>query len=72
MHNVYPDYIAKSHRRNPMAFLRDENGQSMVEYAIIIGLIAVAAVVALVLLSPKIRESFGKSDNGIKEVEESN
>ena len=52
-----------------MTFLKDENGQSMVEYAIIIGLIAVVSVVVLVALGPRIKELFGKADNGVKNSE---
>ncbi|MFA7636297.1 MAG: Flp family type IVb pilin [Monoglobales bacterium] len=41
-----------------VGFLKDENGQGMVEYGLIIGLIAVVVVGALVLLGPKIKEMF--------------
>ncbi|MBE6720133.1 MAG: Flp family type IVb pilin [Ruminococcaceae bacterium] len=41
-----------------MTFLKDENGQGMVEYALILGLIAVAAIVVLVVLGPKIKNMF--------------
>ncbi|MFA7636295.1 MAG: Flp family type IVb pilin [Monoglobales bacterium] len=41
-----------------MNFLKDENGQGMVEYGLIIGLIAVVVVGALVLLGPKIKDMF--------------
>jgi len=46
-----------------MTFLKDESGQGMVEYALIIGLIAVVAIVALVLLGPKIRGMFNNANN---------
>lgn len=39
-------------------FLKDENGQGMVEYGLIIGLIAVVVIVVLVALGPKIRNLF--------------
>lgn len=39
-------------------FFKDEDGQGMVEYGLILGLIAIAAVVALLALGPKIRELF--------------
>ncbi|NLW73580.1 MAG: Flp family type IVb pilin [Clostridiales bacterium] len=39
-------------------FLKDENGQGMVEYGLIIGLIALVVIGALVLLGPKIRDLF--------------
>lgn len=38
--------------------LRDENGQGMVEYGLILGVIAVAAIAALVILGPKIKGIF--------------
>ena len=41
-----------------MNFLKDEDGQGMVEYGLIIGLIAVVVVGALVLLGPKIKDMF--------------
>ncbi len=41
-----------------MTFFKDENGQGMVEYALILGLIAIAAVIVIVALGPKIREMF--------------
>lgn len=42
-------------------WLKDENGQGMVEYGLIIGLIAIVVIVALVALGPKIRDMFQKS-----------
>ncbi len=48
-----------------MTFLRDENGQGMVEYALILGLIAIAAVVVLIVLGPRIKNLFQKADNGV-------
>ncbi len=39
-------------------WLKDEEGQGMVEYGLIIGLIAVVVIAALVLLGPKIRDMF--------------
>ena len=40
------------------AIIKDESGQGMVEYGLILGLVAVAAVAALVLLGPKISALF--------------
>jgi pilus assembly protein Flp/PilA len=48
-----------------MTFLKDENGQGMVEYALILGLIAVAAIVVLVILGPRIKNMFNKANNEI-------
>ena len=44
-------------------WLKDEEGQGMVEYGLIIGLIAVVVIVALVALGPKVREMFNKVNN---------
>jgi pilus assembly protein Flp/PilA len=38
--------------------IRNEDGQGMVEYGLILGLIAIAAVVALLALGPKISDMF--------------
>jgi len=47
------------------AILKDESGQGMVEYGLILGLIAVAAVAVLVLLGPKIRNMFATASNAL-------
>ena len=39
-------------------WFKDEEGQGMGEYGLIIGLIAVVVIVALVALGPKIRDMF--------------
>lgn len=39
--------------------LKSEDGQGMVEYGLILGLIAMASVVALLALGPKVSEMFG-------------
>ena len=44
-----------------MNFLRDENGQGMVEYGLIIALVAIAAIAALKLLGPAISTMFTKA-----------
>ena len=41
-----------------MKFLKDENGQGMVEYGLIIALIAIAVIAALKLLAPAISGIF--------------
>ena len=41
-----------------MAFLASERGQTLVEYALILGLIAVAAIVGLMFLGPMIGNIF--------------
>ena len=39
-------------------WFKDEEGQGMVEYGLIIGLIAIAVIIALSALGPKISEMF--------------
>ena len=46
-------------------WFKDEEGQGMVEYGLIIGLIAVVVIVALVALGPKIKEKFDEINNAI-------
>lgn len=41
-------------------WFKDEEGQGMVEYGLIIGLIAVVVIVALVALGPKVKSMFEK------------
>lgn len=41
-----------------LAVLRNENGQGMVEYALIIGLVAIVVIAVLVLLGPAISAKF--------------
>lgn len=50
-----------------MNYFKDESGQGMVEYALIIGLIAIVAIVVLVALGPRIKNLYNKSDNALKE-----
>jgi len=47
------------------AILKDESGQGMVEYGLILGLVAVAAVAALLLLGPKISALFTTAEQAI-------
>ncbi len=42
-------------------FFKDESGQGMVEYGLIIALVAIAAIVALKALGPKISALFEKA-----------
>lgn len=48
-----------------MNWLKDEEGQGMVEYGLIIGLIAVVVIGALALLGPKIKEKFDEINAAI-------
>ena len=45
--------------------LKDESGQGMVEYGLILGLVAVAAIAALLLLGPKISTLFSTAEQAI-------
>lgn len=45
-----------------LSILKNEDGQGMVEYGLILGLIAVAAIAAIVLLGPKIKGFFEKAN----------
>ncbi|SKA66143.1 Flp pilus assembly protein, pilin Flp [Eubacterium uniforme] len=50
-------------------FLLDENGQSVVEYGLIIALIALAAIIALGIFGAAVRSSlYDKSTNSIPNV----
>jgi pilus assembly protein Flp/PilA len=40
------------------ALLADEDGATMVEYALLVGLISVAAISVLTLISPKLKAMF--------------
>ncbi len=51
-----------------MTFLKDENGQGMVEYALIIGLIAIVVIAALVILGPRIRKMFEDTNKALPTV----
>ena len=39
-------------------FIQDESGATMVEYAILVALISIAAIATLILLGPKINTAF--------------
>lgn len=47
------------------AILKDENGQGMVEYGLILGLISIAAIAAIVLIGPKIKETFSAAEKAL-------
>ena len=48
---------------NLKAILADESGQGMVEYGLILALVAVAAIAALIVLGPKIAAMFQKASD---------
>jgi len=51
-----------------MNFLRDEEGATAIEYGLIAGLIAVAIVSILLLISPNLKEIFGKANDGLADA----
>jgi len=55
-----------------MNWLRDEEGQAMVEYGLIIALIAIAVIGALVLLGPRIANLFKDVDSTISSAAANN
>jgi pilus assembly protein Flp/PilA len=49
-------------------FFKDEEGASMVEYGLLVGLIAVASIAALQILGPAIADLFEGTAGAIPEV----
>jgi len=47
------------------SFLRDEEGQGLVEYALIIAIIAIAVIVAMVFLKDQIANVFSNIGNNL-------
>lgn len=41
-----------------IAWFKDEEGQGMVEYALLVGLIAIVVIAGLIILGPRIRDMF--------------
>jgi pilus assembly protein Flp/PilA len=52
-------------RENFSKLLRDESGQDLIEYALVAGLIGLAAVTAMSGLSTKIRAAFNSIGNDL-------
>ncbi len=50
-------------------WFKDEEGQGMVEYGLIIALIAIVVIVALVALGPKIRDIFNRANEALDSAE---
>lgn len=48
-----------------MTFRKEEEGQGMVEYALLIGLIAIVVIAVLVLLGPAIANQFQEIINNL-------
>jgi pilus assembly protein Flp/PilA len=51
--------------RTITSFLRDEDGQGLVEYALIIALVAVVAIAALQLLGSKASNTLNNAGNSL-------
>ncbi|MBK6325214.1 MAG: Flp family type IVb pilin [Chloroflexi bacterium] len=49
-----------------MLFLQREDGQGLVEYALVLVLVAVVIIAILTLLGPQIGNVFSKITNGLK------
>jgi pilus assembly protein Flp/PilA len=48
-----------------LAFVRDDEGQGLVEYALIIAVIAIAVIVAMVFLRGQIQNIFSNIGNNL-------
>ncbi|TFF65513.1 Flp family type IVb pilin [Helcococcus ovis] len=49
-------------------FMKEESGQGMVEYGLILALISVAVIAALTLVGGKLNEIFGKISTKLQEA----
>jgi pilus assembly protein Flp/PilA len=60
-------YIKKGavEMKKALQFLKSENGQGMVEYGLIIGLISVAAITVIIAFGPHIVNIFTKAGNAL-------
>ncbi len=45
--------------------VREESGQDMVEYALVLGVIAVAGLTALIALGPKVADLWNDANSGV-------
>lgn len=52
-------------RNNTMLFAPKEKGQGLVEYAIIIALVAIVVIAVMTLLGPKIGNTFSSINNSL-------
>lgn len=57
------DFIDRAYIR---LTVRDEEGQGMVEYGLIIALVAIVVIAALLILGPKIGNLFNEAGNQIQ------
>jgi pilus assembly protein Flp/PilA len=52
-------------KRKLMGLLKDEEGQGMVEYGLILGLISVAAIATVILIGPKVADYFSDANTAM-------
>ena len=52
-------------RKYPMLFAPKEKGQGLVEYAIILALVAIVVIAVMRLLGPKIGNTFSSINSGL-------
>lgn len=51
--------------KNLIAWFKDEEGQGMVEYGLLIGLISIVVIGVLIAIGPKLKEMFKKADDAL-------
>jgi pilus assembly protein Flp/PilA len=61
--------ILKERRKNPMLFAPKEKGQGLVEYALILVLVAVVVIAVLLILGPIIGNVFTKINSSLTSVQ---
>ncbi len=49
--------------------INEESGQDMVEYALVLGVIATAGLAALVLLGPKVVDLWSDANDGVPAID---
>jgi pilus assembly protein Flp/PilA len=65
-----PDRLTAEHGRKEglgkvLAFFRDDEGQGLVEYALIIAVIAIAVIVAMIFLRGQLQNIFSNIGNNL-------
>ena len=50
-------------------FVRDEQGQDLIEYGLLIGIITVGAIAAIVAIGPKVADYFNDTDTLLPAVD---
>ncbi|MGI9252474.1 MAG: Flp family type IVb pilin [Thermomicrobiales bacterium] len=49
--------------------VREDEGQDMVEYALVLGVIAIAGITAIIALGPKIADLWNDANTGVPAVD---